>query len=69
MDEVYCLGIGGIDFTLPSFEIGRKSHKETLQCGANYIRVSIGHEYSSVVGKIGSFTFNALGRISGEEVI
>jgi hypothetical protein len=30
--EVYCLGLGGIDFPLPLFEKGRKSHKETLRC-------------------------------------
>jgi hypothetical protein len=65
--EVYCLGLGGIDFNLSLFERGRKSYMVTLQCGANCVRV--GHEYRSVVGKSGSFTFVALGRISGEEVI
>jgi hypothetical protein len=55
-----CLGLGGIDFNLSLFEIRRKSHKVTLQYGANYIRVPIGHEYQSVVGKSGGFTSVAL---------
>jgi hypothetical protein len=67
--EVYCLGLRGIDFNLPLFKIGRKRHKVTFQCGASYIRVPIGHEYRSVVGKSGSFTFAALGQIGGEGVI
>jgi hypothetical protein len=67
--EVYCMGLGGIDFNLSLFERGRKSYKLTLQWGANCVRVPIGHEYRSVVGKSGSFTLVALGRISGEEVI
>jgi hypothetical protein len=63
--EVYYLGLGDIDVNLPLFEIDRKSHKVTLQCGTNYI----GHEYRSVVGESGSFRFVDLERISGEVVI
>jgi hypothetical protein len=56
--EVYCLGLISIDFNLSLFEIRRKSHKVTLQCSANYIRIPIGHEYRSVIGSgSGSFTF------------
>jgi hypothetical protein len=35
MDELHCQRLGRFDFNLPLFEIGKKSHKVTWQCGGN----------------------------------
>jgi hypothetical protein len=66
--EIYCLGLGRVDFYLPLLEVRGMRIEVSLQYIANHTGISAGHKNRCIIRKYGNFTLVALGRISFEEI-
>jgi hypothetical protein len=66
--EIYCVGLGRVDFYLPLLKVRGKRIKVSLQYIANHPGISAGHKDHSIIRKCGSFNLVALGRIGCEEI-